>query len=169
MKAVIPNIWNAATEAHYALLRLISRWQEGVNLHHIGDAQFEAFLADSRLRDWEKDELRAKTSFERTSYYSELQSWVRLRDANESLVKLNVATAQGTIFLTPDTYDRIELFAGKLRAAYNRFREAMVMGTDGDHIEDNIPVEDYRHDGDRDYRDLARYLRERYWNQDGST
>ncbi|PTW45600.1 hypothetical protein C8J25_107285 [Sphingomonas faeni] len=58
---IIPAIWNAVTEAHYSLLRLISRWQEPTNLHYIGDAQFESFLTESGLRDWEKDELRGKS------------------------------------------------------------------------------------------------------------
>ena len=162
---IIPNIWNAATDAHNALMRMISRWQEGTNLHQLSEARFEAFLADAKLRDFEKDELRAKPPYERTSYYSELQGWQRLNAANETMVNLNRALAQGTIFLQPETHERIEAFADKLRAAFQHFRNNKVFEIGREGSEDNDPVQRYRADGESDYQALATYLRQRYWTK----
>lgn len=163
---IIPAIWNAATEAHYAVLRLISRWQEGTDLYNMTEARFEAFLTESTLKEHEKAELRSKPTSDRSSYYGELQQWQRLRDANEAVVKLNRSTAEGTIFLQPETHERIEGFADSVRAAYQNFRNAKVFGFEHQVKSEGGPVDRYRNDGERDYQALAKYLRERYWTVD---
>ncbi|PTW47643.1 hypothetical protein C8J25_103364, partial [Sphingomonas faeni] len=109
-----------------------------------------------------------KSAFERTTHYAELQSWQRLRDATEAVVNLNRAMAQGTIFLNPETHERIDMFAATLRAAYDRFREAKLWDSDNEDASDNTPIDNYRHDGNEGYQDLARYLRQRYWKQNSA-
>lgn len=162
---IIPAIWNAATEAHYAVLRMISRWQEGTNLHQLSEARFEAFLADSTLRDFEKDELRAKSPYERTSYFGELQGWQRLQAANQAIVALNRASAEGTIFLQPETHERFEAFAEKLLGAFQHFRNDKVFEIGRVEKGEDDPVQQYRANGESEYQALATYLRERYWNK----
>lgn len=166
---IIPAIWNAATEAHYAVLRLVAAFQEGTNLEGMTGARFESFLNDSNLKEYEKNELREKATFDRSSYYGDLQSWHRLRDANEAVVKLNLASAQGTIFLQPETHQKFEEFADKLRVAYQHFKNAKVMNFERKAMIEDGPVTQYRGDGERSYQDLARYLRERYWIQRDDT
>ncbi|KQO06918.1 hypothetical protein ASF09_11700 [Sphingomonas sp. Leaf242] len=164
---IIPAIWNAATSAHYAVLRLISRWQEGTNIHKMTEAHFEALLKDSPMKEHEKDELRGKTGYERTTYYSELQGWLRLREANEAVVRLNIATEEGTIFLQPETHDRIQAITDSIRKTYQYFRNNMVFELD-EKLEDD-PIDRYREVGDDEYQALAKYLRERYWTGDDKT
>lgn len=67
---VVPDIWRNATEAHHAVLRLISIGQEGIDVGNMAEPQFEAWLAGSRLQDWQKEEIKTKSRFGRTSYYS---------------------------------------------------------------------------------------------------
>lgn len=112
-----------------------------------------------------------KTSFapshpyERTSYYGELQGWQRLHAANEAVVALNRASAEGTIFLQPETHERFEAFADKLRRAFQYFRNDKVFEIGRDDKEENVLVQQYRADGENEYQALATYLRERYWTK----
>ncbi len=162
---IIPAIWNAATEAHYAVLRMISRWQEGTNLHNMSDARFDAVVEASGFQSFEKDELRSKTGYDRTTYYSELQGWQRVREANEAVVNLNRASAQGTIFLQPETHERFEVFADQLRQAFQHFRNDKVFDIGRDGKQEDDPVQQYRANGEHEYQALATYLRERYWTK----
>ncbi|RYZ91039.1 MAG: hypothetical protein EOP06_07245 [Proteobacteria bacterium] len=164
---VIPEIWLKGTEAHYAILRLIAMWQESPVLTHMGEAEFESFLSKSRLEDWQKEEIRAKSRFDRTTYYSDLSRWFRLNDANEAVIKFNHALLGSSIFIHPATHTKFEEFARHFRSAYGQFKSNMQMGDDfrlADAKPDD-PANFYRENGERLYEELGRYLRERYWKR----
>jgi hypothetical protein len=162
---IVPEIWLKYTECHYAILRLISIWQESPDLSRMSEPQFEAFLEKSRLEEWQKAEIRAKGNFDRTSYYSDLARWHRLNDANEVVISLNRALLGNSIFLHPDTFSKFDESADAMRKAYNRFRTNMQMGDDFKLGEPDPadPANHYREHGENRYNELAKYLRERYW------
>lgn len=162
---IIPEIWKNTTESHYAMLRLISVWQESPDVGRMSDPQFESFIESSRLEQWQKDEIRGKGRFERTTYYADAQEWFRLQDANEALVGFNRATANGSIFLHPDTHAKFEEYGDAMRKAFRRWSVNRQIKGDGDAAlkSDDDPVEYYREHGNKLYEGLGRYLRERYW------
>ena len=163
---VIPDIWKHATEAHFAISRLISIWQESPDVGRMSEPQFEEFIRQSRLEDWQKEEIRQKDRFERTRYYSDIEAVFRLQDASTALVGFNRASANGNIFLHPETHTKINEFGDPMRNAYRHWSLNVRLRADGDPIEkgeaDN-PVKLYRERGSDLYEKLARYLRERYW------
>ena len=162
---IIPDIWLKATEAHYAVAQMISMFQSGPDLSRMPPAQFEAFLEKSRLEDWQRDEIRTKNSFERSTYYSEAARWHRLSDANVALIEFNRAFLGSSIFVHPETFSKFQEFADALHGAFNRFKVNMQMGDDYRRHEEekDNPVDLYREKGSALYDDLASYLRERYW------
>ncbi|GAA0456591.1 MULTISPECIES: hypothetical protein [Sphingomonas] len=162
---VIPDIWERATEAHYAILKLISIWQEGADVGRLSEPEFEAFLDKSRLETWQKDEIRALDRFKRTTYYSDAQGWFRHQDANLAVVAFNRAAANGSIFLHPETHARFEEFGEAMRQAFRHWSMNLQFRLDGNPLskEEDDPVSLYRKDGDERYHTLAGYLRERYW------
>ena len=162
---IVPEIWKNTTEAHYAMLRLISVWQESPDVGRMTDPQFEAFIEGSRLEHWQKGEIREKGRFDRTTYYADAQEWLRLHDASEAIVGFNRATANGSIFLHPDTHAKFEEYGDMMRKAFRRWSVNRQIRGDGDVLpkSDDDPVEHYREHGSKLYEGLARYLRERYW------
>lgn len=163
---IIPDIWNHATETHFAILRLISVWQESPDVGRMSEKQFEEFIAQSRLEDWQKDEIRGKDRFERTHYYSDAEAIFRLQDAANALVGFNRASANGSIFLHPETHSKINDFGDPMRKAFHQWSLNVRFRADGDPIEKeqpDDPVKFYREKGNDLYEELARYLRERYW------
>ncbi|HSX56689.1 MAG TPA: hypothetical protein VLG14_15390, partial [Sphingomonas sp.] len=162
---IIPDIWKNATEAHYAMLRLISRWQQCPDVGRMSEPRFEAFLEGSRLEAWQKEEIRALNRFERTTYYSDAEQWFRLQDANAAIVAFNRAAANGSIFLHPETHSKFEGFGDLMRNAFQRWSLNQQLKQDGDPIpkDEEDPVQMYREQGDPLYQGLSSYLRERYW------
>lgn len=164
---IIPTIWGAMSDAHYAMMRMMSMWQESPDMSHWTEPQFEAFLADSWLDDWQKDEMRAKSGYERTSYYSDKSRWFRLREAHKDLIKFNQAQIANSVFLHPDTAAKIEEFADMMRKAFSRWRMNMTMGDEfkDDYSDKDSPISVYREKGDTAYEELATYLRQRFWTE----
>lgn len=163
---VVPDIWIKTTDAHYAILRLISVFQESPDLSRMPPSQFEAFLDKTQLEEWQKEEIRNKSGYDRTSYYSDISGLQRLKDANEALVKFNIALLGGSIFLHPETFSKFEDFAKPMRTAFNHFRIDVQMGIEyqiSKSKDPNEPINLYRKEGDERYNALGKYLRERYW------
>lgn len=162
---IIPDIWKNATEAHYAILKLISIFQAGNDIGRLSEPQFEAVLEKSRLEAWQKDEIRALDRFKRTTYYSDAEDWFRLQDANAALVGFNRASANGSIFLHPDTHIKFEELGDGMRTAFNHWSIGRQFRQDGDPLTKgkDDPVSLYRENGNKRYRALSQYLRERYW------
>jgi len=162
---IIPDIWKNATEAHYALLQVISVWQQSPDVGRMTDPQFEACLAESRLEDWQKSEIRELDSYKRNTYYADALEFFRLQDANIALVGFNRAAANGSIFLNPETHAKFEGFGNAMRKTFRRWTLNRQFRLDGDKVgrDANDPIEAYRENGDTEYQELGRYLRERYW------
>jgi hypothetical protein len=161
---VVPAIWKEATTAHFRTMDLIAVFQQHADVGAMDEARFEAFIEQSRLEPWQRDQLRALDRFERTRYYGDALKWFRLNDANRAVVAFNLALLEQSIFVHPDTHARFEVFADPLRKAFNRFSVNMQMG-DEYRVErgEDDPVGAYRNQGHESYETMGRYLRERYW------
>lgn len=162
---VIPRIWEAITNAHFATLHLISIWQEHPDTTRMNDAQFESYVAGTRLQDWQKNELRAIDRNKRNDYLRDALKWLRVFDANTELHAVTVILEQNSIFLHPDTHTRLEGLVSPMRKATRLFT---IMAQSGDEFrsangEEEDDVQVYRKIGEDLYGDVARYLRERYW------
>jgi hypothetical protein len=167
----VPDIWMKVTEAHSAVNGLIAVFQQSPDFSHMTEPQFEEFLADCRLAEWQKDEMRTRNGWDRSSYYADAARWLRLRDATEAVTALNRTLHGNSIFVHPDTYARFDNFSNSCREAYSWFRRGMQTG-DEFRLEasaEDDPISRYRKSGTRDYDELGRYLRERYWiNAEGN-
>ena len=169
---VLPNVWAKIGEAHHRLLSLIAIWQQGADLSHMGSAQFESFIQECSLKDWQKDELRAQTSQQRNTYYSKAMSWHELHKTVVATAAMNNAVSESSIYIHPDAYDRIKAFVDRLNRAVTEWQLDQQMRAGGDAAlidrSDNNPVHAYRKTGDTDFQALETFLRDRYWAQPDS-
>lgn len=162
---VVPGVWACVTEAHYAVLSAFSAFQSYPDLGRMSEPQLETFLAKSEIEEWQKDEIRGRTSFARSEYYVKIAGWRRVNDADAAIVAFNRELLSKGIFLHPETFEKLDEFAAPLRKAFNRFRVDMQTGDEYRIPKEGEPdpVGDFRDNGGKAYDALARYMRARFW------
>jgi hypothetical protein len=166
---VVPAIWKSVTEAHYDLIDLIAVMRSERDLSQMSEPEFEAFIADSRLQEWQKVEMRELNGYARTSYWSEKNRWFRLSDTNRAIIEFNHTLLTNSIFLHPDTFAKFDAFSAPMRKAYHRWQLGMQHGREF-HIPPegkDDPIEAYREQGAGLYQELATYLREHFYGVAG--
>ena len=171
---ILPDIWGKADEAHYATLSMIAIFQTGTDLSNMTDSQLEWFLEKSALTEWQKDELRSKGKYDRTTYYSEIERWDRVVQASKASQAFSQAVSKGSIYIHPESLPRIDAFAERIRKVVFTYRWDVQMRRDGDferREKDDDPVHLYRETGQKDFDELGQFLRTRYWklSLDGDT
>jgi len=162
---VVPTIWKAVTEAHYAVMDTIAVMQSSPDLNRMTEEEFEEFLSGTRLQDFQKIEIRKMNGWDRTSYYNDKLQWIKLNDTNKLIVNFNHALLTNSIFLHPDTFAEFERFANPLREAFHRWHVNMKMG-DAYRVSPEgqaDPVDEVRNRGAELDEGLARFLREHFY------
>lgn len=162
---VIPQIWKTITQAHTNLIAITAAFRFSSNVGSMEAAEFEQFIEESILKDWQKSKIKTLESpFERTSFFDEANYNIKVFETFKSIADMNICMLNNSIFLHPDTYKRLEEFADLLRDSYQEFRLNLQIQKDG--VARNVShesVENYRTNGIHHYESLAAYLRERYW------
>jgi len=162
---VVPTIWKAVTEAHYAVVDTISVMQSHPDLNRMTEDEFGEFLSGTRLQEFQKIEIRRLSVWDRTSYYGEKLQWIKLNDTNKLIVDFNHALLTNSIFIHPDTFAEFERFANPLRKAFHQWRVNMQMG-DAYRLSPEgqpDPVDEFRNQGAELYESLAKFLREHFY------
>lgn len=70
---ILPEAWAKITDAHWKTRGAISFYQEYPDLSRMMQTEFESFVQNCPLRDWEKAELLSAS--DRQTYYRNAISW----------------------------------------------------------------------------------------------
>lgn len=164
---VLPDIWQKATDAHYKTQSLIAIFKEGVDLTNMSDGQLDAFLDRSEMDEWQKTELKAQGKFQRSSYYSNVERNRELYNALLAGQEFNLAVHRGSIYINPDAFQKIDVFANRIWSVLMEWKLNAQMRIEGDSVEkidkETDPIALYRKGGQEAFDDLGKYLRSRYW------
>ncbi|MFZ0312914.1 MAG: hypothetical protein WAL85_09425, partial [Candidatus Korobacteraceae bacterium] len=76
---ILPKAWHLLHEAHGATLQLIKAFRQWPDLDVMPGEQLEAFLAASRLAEFQKNEIRGCGN--KLKHYQEVVFWYELNDA----------------------------------------------------------------------------------------
>lgn len=112
---VVPEAWALMRDAHrqasyfLTLGRMIPDWNT------MNSTRFEEQLEASRLRKWEKEELRNAT--DKTTYYSRAIFWHELHDARVAHSEFETYLAKKGVFMSPELEAKFTELCGIIRGA----------------------------------------------------
>lgn len=168
---VLPIVWEKVDEAHSATMSLIAMYKEGIDAGSMNDAQLDALLERSSLEDWQKAELKSKSRFERTTYYSEIERWQELRRARIAVSELSQTLSKNSIYLHPDVFERINQFTDVVAKVVHFWRiDQEMRAAGGEYVKpdpNNDPIGSYRSDGQKAFDELQSFLQQRHWDAPG--
>ncbi|MGH9865530.1 MAG: hypothetical protein ACRD4H_08980 [Candidatus Acidiferrales bacterium] len=95
---VLPRAWVLLHEAHGAVHEVVIPLKRYPDFNMLSELQFEAFLKDCVLADFQKKELRSAD--DRLKYYREARFWRELSKAKAAQTELNNYLALNSIFMT---------------------------------------------------------------------
>lgn len=111
----LPEAWTKLDEAYGQVASLVSPLQEYADLDRFTSAQLEEFLADSKLKDSQKDEVR--NARQKASTYLEIIFWYRLGEVRGAIREFHNYIERHSIFLPPDLKGNFEKAANDLWSA----------------------------------------------------
>jgi hypothetical protein len=112
---VLPEAWSLLQQAHGKVFKACSGMRRYRDLTRMSDLEFEDFVTNCPLADYEKSELRGAT--DRHKYYRDKIVWVEIREAREACAKLNNYLALNSIFMGEalrEPFKQINLSLGRL-------------------------------------------------------
>lgn len=95
---VLPKAWQLLHEAHGAAFQLTKAFREWPNLDAMPEEQRDAFLASTRLAEFQRNEINGCK--DKLTRYQEIISWYELDDAKRAQIELNNYLAVNSIFMT---------------------------------------------------------------------
>ena len=101
---VLPLAWSKLNDALGKMTYLTSPMRQYQQLDMLSDEQLEAFLKESSLGDWEKNELRKSDN--KLDYYQERIFYHELSDAKKASVDFHNYLLNNSIFLSQDIKDK---------------------------------------------------------------
>lgn len=101
---ILPQTWAVMLDAYHAVRSLVSPIQLGSDLNTMNQAQFDEFLKDVDLLDWEKKELAA--SSDKTEYYQNRISWHRAKKTHDKYSEFHRFFLKNKIFLQHDVKEK---------------------------------------------------------------
>lgn len=114
---VLPEAWGLMNKAYGAAANAISAFQEHADLNRMSDPQFEAWMKQSDLEEYQRNELR--TSSDKNRHYMTLRNWKQIEDANKAAIEfMNYVILQG-VFIE-------ESLSTKMMEAGQNMRKALI-------------------------------------------
>lgn len=97
---VLPEAWGLMNKAYGACHQAIAAFQQLPDLDRMSAPQLDAWLADSDLKDFQKEEIRE--SARKIDKYSEFLTWKQIGDAHQAVAEFqNYIIIQG-VFIEED-------------------------------------------------------------------
>lgn len=112
---VLPQIWDQVCEAYWATAALVSPLQMMHDLNRMQSKQLEAFVAESELFDWQKEDVLA--SHDKTKAFNETSYWHRLNRVNQAHRKADIALSRSGIFVQDSIKEKIQAILDLIRSA----------------------------------------------------
>jgi hypothetical protein len=103
---VLPEAWAKLSNAYWKASALVAPFKEIPDLNRMSEPQREAFIAKSRLQDWQKDEVRAAADLSKK--YNELNAWYILGDAKSACTDSSRYLGVQGIFIEPELRKKMD-------------------------------------------------------------
>jgi hypothetical protein len=98
---ILADAWEKLNEALGLVSKLVSFFQESIDLDQMDQTRFNAFVVESRLTDVDKQELLGVGKGDRNAYYEDRIFWYRLDEARAACRQLHKSVQGNSIFLEP--------------------------------------------------------------------
>jgi len=112
---VLPEAWVKLDEAYGRVSQLVSPIQFHTDLDRLREDQLEEFLADSKLRESEKTDVRR--AHKKTEAYLESRFWHRLNHVRSAVSDLHNYVERNSVFMPPELKQNFEKASNELWAA----------------------------------------------------
>lgn len=114
---VLPEAWGLMNKAYGAAMSAISAFQQHADLNSMGEAQLEAWLEQSDLEQYQRDELRTAT--DRNTHYGTLRDWKQIGDADRAAIEFSNYVVLHGVFIE-------EPLSTKMMDAAQNMRKALI-------------------------------------------
>lgn len=112
---VLPQIWDQVSEAYWATASLVSPLQTISDLNRMQPKQLAAFVAESELLDWQKDDVLA--SVDKTKTFNEILYWHKLNRVSQSHRAADIALSRSGIFVQDAIKEKLQAILNLVRGA----------------------------------------------------
>lgn len=112
---VLPKIWDEVSEAYWAAASLVSPLQTMPDLNRMQEKQLFAFVEQSELADWQKEELMAEG--DKTKKYGEMIYWHKLHRVSQSHRAADIALSRNGIFVQDGIREKLQSLLDLVRGA----------------------------------------------------
>jgi hypothetical protein len=103
---VLPEAWARLSDAYWKATALVAFLKAQANLNDMGERQREAVIENSRLQDWQKDEVRSAADVSRK--YNEFNAWYMLADAKKACTDSSRYLGVQGIFVEPELRKKLD-------------------------------------------------------------
>lgn len=164
---VLPDIWEKCDGAYGAASYLLNPWRSSPDFAGLGERQFEEIVESLDIPSFRKDEMKVATPNERQSIYGEAMRWSELNRAKTAARDFSAALSRGSIYLHPDTHDKLKEFEVRLIAGIqDREFNMQYPRQRGEPSREDGAERLLATNGMTWFNELGDYLRNRYWGDE---
>jgi hypothetical protein len=103
---VLPEAWAKLSDAYWRATALVAPFKELPDLNRMSGPQREEFIAKSRLKEWQKAEVR--TAADISAKYNEMNAWYILGDAKSACTDSSRYLGVQGIFVEPELRKKMD-------------------------------------------------------------
>jgi hypothetical protein len=162
---VLPQIWDQVSEAYWATASLVSPLQTISDLNRMQPKQLAAFVAESEILDWQKDDVLA--SSDKTKAFNDIIYWHRLNRVQQSHRAANIALSRSGIFVQDDIKEKLQAILDLVRGALieDEMNHEHPSGRFSERLHNDI--DRIRSDGRIWMSEAEKLIKTRLWADDG--
>lgn len=112
---VLPKIWDQVCEAYWATASLVSPLQMMSDLNRMQPKQLAAFIAESELFEWQKDDVIS--SSDKTKTFNDLAYWHKLNRVSQAHRTADIALSRSGIFVQDEIKEKLQAILDLVRGA----------------------------------------------------
>jgi len=102
----LPEVWSRLVDAHGLSVGVLSVFQQYPDLARMNEVQLNGFLADSPLKEYQKEEL--KLADDKNKYYQDAINWHRFFELRKSCQEYHQHRLKYGIFVLPGIHGKFE-------------------------------------------------------------
>jgi hypothetical protein len=103
---VLPEAWAKLSDAYWKASALVAPFKEVPDLNRMSEPQREEFIAKSRLKEWQKTEVRNAPDV--SAKYNEMNAWYILGDAKTACTDSSRYLGVQGIFVEPELRKKMD-------------------------------------------------------------
>jgi len=124
---VLPKAWDLLSHALGAAASVTASFKETTDAGSMQPDELEAFLAKSDLENFQKDQIRKATRFEKTTLYQTFHDRMVFNAASRSAMEFHNYTIQHGIFIEPTIRPKLTEASQELQKALRTWQQFLHM------------------------------------------